>query len=149
MYSAGFAIAMFFASILMCHIRQSTIESVIVGERVGTAWEGQYKFRVQGREWGYLFALYIFLLLIRSFLIVVFFPCVSRIGLKSNWQESMFMSWGGLRYVDDANVFGMTDELASLTPCFDYVYSQRCRWYCSRHFVGESMEECCSGEPRD
>mmetsp|Transcript_12201 Transcript_12201/g.29395 ORF Transcript_12201/g.29395 Transcript_12201/m.29395 type:complete len:505 (-) Transcript_12201:73-1587(-) len=71
--------------------------TVLVGERVGTAWEGQYKFRIQGREWGYLFALYFFLLVIRSFMIAVFYPCVSRIGLKSNWQESVFMSWGGLR----------------------------------------------------
>ena len=48
-------------------------------------------FRPKGREWGYLFLLYVFVLLIRGLLITVFYPLVSRTGLKSNWQESIFM----------------------------------------------------------
>lgn len=51
----------------------------------------------EGKDWGYLVVLYIYLTLIRFALIACFYPIVSRIGLKSNWQESFFMSFGGLR----------------------------------------------------
>uniref|UniRef100_A0A7R9VRG7 Cation/H+ exchanger transmembrane domain-containing protein n=2 Tax=Pseudictyota dubia TaxID=2749911 RepID=A0A7R9VRG7_9STRA len=52
---------------------------------------------ITGRDWGYLFLLYFFLILIRTFLVMGFYPIVSRIGLRSNFTEAIFMSWGGLR----------------------------------------------------
>lgn len=58
------------------------------GEREGI-WEG--------RDWGYLFLLWVMLVAIRFFLVFIFFPVVSRIGLKSCWQEGVFSAWGGLR----------------------------------------------------
>lgn len=48
-------------------------------------------------DWGYLFLLYILLTVIRFALFGIAFPVYSRIGLKSNWQEMVFQSYGGLR----------------------------------------------------
>lgn len=50
-----------------------------------------------GSDWGYLILLWVLLLAIRSFLLLVFYPVISSIGLRSSWQEAVFMSWGGLR----------------------------------------------------
>ena len=55
------------------------------------------ELRWTGTEWGYLIVLYLFLTLIRFGLMFAFFPIVSRIGIKSTWQEATFSSWGGLR----------------------------------------------------
>ncbi|KAL7549741.1 hypothetical protein ACHAWF_013007 [Thalassiosira exigua] len=54
-----------------------------------------YKFT--GSDWGYLFALYALLTVIRGVLVAGFYPIVSRIGLKTNVKESVFIVWGGLR----------------------------------------------------
>lgn len=50
-----------------------------------------------GTDWGYLFVLYVFLMLIRFFLFASFYPINSRLGLGSSWQEMVFESYGGLR----------------------------------------------------
>lgn len=50
-----------------------------------------------GQDWGFVFVLYVFLILIRFFLFAAFYPINSRIGLKSSWQEMVFQSYGGLR----------------------------------------------------
>ena len=41
--------------------------------------------------------MYIFLNVIRFFLMFAFYPLVSKIGIKSNWKEAVFSSFGGLR----------------------------------------------------
>ena len=48
-------------------------------------------------DWGYLFAVYLLMTVIRFVLFGVAFPLISRIGLKSNWKEMVFQSFGGLR----------------------------------------------------
>lgn len=50
-----------------------------------------------GTDWGYLILLYILVVAIRGVLVAVFYPILSRIGLKTNPQESIFIWWGGLR----------------------------------------------------
>jgi NhaP-type Na+/H+ or K+/H+ antiporter len=50
-----------------------------------------------GEDWGYLVLLYIVLTAIRFALFAIVFPVISRIGLKSNWQEMVFQSFSGLR----------------------------------------------------
>ncbi len=50
-----------------------------------------------GLDWFYLFLVYILMTVIRFFLFGLFFPIISRIGLKSNWKEMVFHSFGGLR----------------------------------------------------
>ena len=64
---------------------------------VNARYEKGYPYKITGRDWGYLFLLYFFLLLIRTILVFGFYPIIGRIGLKSSWQEAVFMSWGGLR----------------------------------------------------
>jgi NhaP-type Na+/H+ or K+/H+ antiporter len=41
--------------------------------------------------------LFVFVVLIRFFLVFSFFPCTSRIGIGQNIREAIFMSYGGLR----------------------------------------------------
>jgi len=50
-----------------------------------------------GFDWGYLVLLYIFVIVIRAVCLLVFYPVFSNIGMETNWQESVFMCWGGLR----------------------------------------------------
>ena len=48
-------------------------------------------------DWGYLIVVYLLMTIIRFLLFGVAFPIISRIGLKSNWKEMLFQSFGGLR----------------------------------------------------
>jgi len=50
-----------------------------------------------GRDWGYLFILYILLHVIRFVLFAVFYPATSRLGLKTSITEQSFHVFGGLR----------------------------------------------------
>ena len=50
-----------------------------------------------GRDWGYLVVLYLFLLVIRFFLMFACYPITANIGLKTNWRETVFSSYAGLR----------------------------------------------------
>jgi len=50
-----------------------------------------------GMDWFYLLVVYILMTIIRFSLFGIFFPIISRIGLKSNWKEMVFQSFGGLR----------------------------------------------------
>lgn len=47
-----------------------------------------------GRDWGYLIALYIFVNLIRFFLLFGSYPLQKRIGLGTNWEETFFARYG-------------------------------------------------------
>ncbi len=61
---------------------------IATGERDGT-WTA--------KEWGYLLVLYIGLHVIRAAQFVLTYPITSRIGLKTNWAETAFQVFGGLR----------------------------------------------------
>lgn len=50
-----------------------------------------------GVDWGYLLLLYLLLHVIRAALFVAVYPITSRIGLKTNWRETVFQIYGGLR----------------------------------------------------
>lgn len=50
-----------------------------------------------GRDWGYLILLFVLLNVIRFLLVGLLYPVISNIGLKSNWQESTFLAYVGLR----------------------------------------------------
>lgn len=49
------------------------------------------------KDWGYLIVLYILLTVVRFVLFFLAFPVTSRIGLKTNWKETLFQVYGGLR----------------------------------------------------
>jgi NhaP-type Na+/H+ or K+/H+ antiporter len=44
-----------------------------------------------------LLALFVFLVAIRFFLVFIFYPLTANIGIGTNWQEAVFMSYSGLR----------------------------------------------------
>jgi NhaP-type Na+/H+ or K+/H+ antiporter len=46
-----------------------------------------------GRDWGYLLLVYVLVNAIRFFLVGAFYPIFSRIGLRSCWQESVFLGY--------------------------------------------------------
>jgi NhaP-type Na+/H+ or K+/H+ antiporter len=50
-----------------------------------------------GREWGYLILLYVLLHVIRVLQFVAIYPITVRIGLKTNWKETAFTIFAGLR----------------------------------------------------
>jgi NhaP-type Na+/H+ or K+/H+ antiporter len=50
-----------------------------------------------GKDWGYLVVLYLYLHVIRLFMFVVIYPITVRIGLKTNWNETIFQVYSGLR----------------------------------------------------
>ena len=52
--------------------------------------------RVRLRDCGWLLLFYVLMLVIRFFQVGLFYPILSRIGLKSNWKEGVFLAYGGL-----------------------------------------------------
>lgn len=51
----------------------------------------------RSKEWGYLILLYVLLHVIRTAQFVAIYPITVRIGLSTNWHETMFQIFGGLR----------------------------------------------------
>mmetsp|Transcript_9546 Transcript_9546/g.20647 ORF Transcript_9546/g.20647 Transcript_9546/m.20647 type:complete len:892 (+) Transcript_9546:81-2756(+) len=51
----------------------------------------------KAKDWGYLILLYLLLHVIRFCLFVGAYPITVRIGLKTNWKETAFQIYGGLR----------------------------------------------------
>jgi NhaP-type Na+/H+ or K+/H+ antiporter len=45
------------------------------------------------KDWGYLIILSVLLNVIRLFLVACWYPLISRIGLRSDWQEAVFTSY--------------------------------------------------------
>lgn len=48
-------------------------------------------------DWLFLIVFYIFVTIIRFVQIGLFYPIFSRIGLKSDWREAIFLAYGGIR----------------------------------------------------
>lgn len=48
-------------------------------------------------DWGYLFLLFLILLIIRVIIIALLYPVLSNVGLKCSQNDAIFMSWAGLR----------------------------------------------------
>lgn len=61
----------------------------IVAHRDGRVW--------QGKDWGYLFVLYLLVNVIRFLCLFASYPFLVRMGLSTNWQETVFSAWAGLR----------------------------------------------------
>eukprot|EP00934_Nitzschia_sp_Nitz4_P000343 Nitzschia sp. Nitz4//scaffold35_size145790//85172//87847//NITZ4_003034-RA/size145790-snap-gene-0.15-mRNA-1//1//CDS//3329549136//343//frame0 len=58
---------------------------------------GEKEGHWRARDWGYLILLFILMNLLRGLQFLAVYPITSRIGLKTNWQESLFQVYGGLR----------------------------------------------------
>jgi len=99
-----------------------------------------------GLDWGYLFVLYCFLMLIRFFLVFSFYPMTYYTGLSTSWQEAVFESFAGLRgavgislalsidnliletgevgeSIQTSKLFGMIGGIAFLTLCVNATLS--------------------------
>jgi hypothetical protein len=56
--------------------------------------------RVGHVEWsdvGYLWLIYVYVVLVRAVVILVSYPVLRRTGLGTTWRDCVFMVWGGLR----------------------------------------------------
>ncbi|KAI2501690.1 sodium/hydrogen exchanger family-like protein [Fragilaria crotonensis] len=71
-----------------------TLGGLVWGEVISNVTPGE---QFTGKDWGYLFVLYIFLMLIRCFLMFSCYPITASIGLGTNLQETVFSSFAGLR----------------------------------------------------
>ena len=59
--------------------------------------EHRITVRIGLPDYGYIVLVWVLLIVIRFFLMFLFSPIISRLGLGTNWRELVFMSWGGLR----------------------------------------------------
>ena len=48
-------------------------------------------------DWAYLILLYVFLNVLRCFIVAILFPAISNVGLKCSKTDAVFMAWAGLR----------------------------------------------------
>lgn len=71
-----------------------TLGGVIWG---AISFENTESYQVTSTDWGWLFVLYVFVMVIRVLQIGLFYPILSRIGLKSNKGEAAFLAYAGLR----------------------------------------------------
>lgn len=71
-----------------------TLGGVVWGEVIANTGK-RPPFSLQ--DWGFLLLLYVAVMLIRVIQIGSIYPIMTRIGLKTNWQESVFLVFGGLR----------------------------------------------------
>jgi len=62
----------------------------------GYSFASNTHYRIELRDIGWLFLFYILMLVIRFVQLGLFYPILSRIGLKSNWKEGVFLAYGGL-----------------------------------------------------
>jgi hypothetical protein len=78
---------------LMAHLLNSLLFAL-----GGVVWGKVLANKLIGWEdWCYLLLVYVFIMAIRFIQIGLFFPVFSRVGLKSEWREAIFLGYGGLR----------------------------------------------------
>ncbi|CAB9513644.1 hydrogen exchanger 7 [Seminavis robusta] len=81
---------------LMEHMLNSLLFA-LGGSIWGSILFSQKTTKIGSTDWGHLVAFYLLVLLIRFFIVGLFYPILSRIGLKSNLKEASFLAFGGLR----------------------------------------------------
>jgi NhaP-type Na+/H+ or K+/H+ antiporter len=53
--------------------------------------------QIQGRDWGYLAILYVFVQLSRVVVVGLLYPGLKYFGYGLNWKEAVVLVWAGLR----------------------------------------------------
>jgi len=74
-----------------------TLGGLVWGGTIGNGGDEPSSRRFTAKDWGYLFALYVLLLVIRFGLFAGFYPVTRSIGLKTSCRETVFQSYAGLR----------------------------------------------------
>lgn len=73
-----------------------------------------------GNDWWFLILTYVVMMVVRFLLFGLFFPLITRIGLKSKWKEMVFQAFGGLRgAVGIALAILINHEVKSATVVID------------------------------
>ncbi|KAL0723481.1 hypothetical protein Bca4012_038080 [Brassica carinata] len=55
------------------------------------------KISYEGKSWGFLFLLYVYVQLARCVVVGVLYPLLRRFGYGLDWKESIILTWSGLR----------------------------------------------------
>lgn len=71
-----------------------TLGGTVFGEVIANSEERAY---FTWTEWSSLGVLYVAVMIIRGIQVLLFYPIISRIGLKTNWREMFFFGFAGLR----------------------------------------------------
>ena len=75
----------------------NTLLFALGGTIWGAASFSEYRSaRITSTDIGWLLVFYILCFVIRFIQVGLFYPIISRIGLKSNWKEGVFLAYGGL-----------------------------------------------------
>lgn len=89
-----------------------SLGGLVWGEKI---YDNHVNGLLTGTDWGYLFLLYVLLHVIRALLFAAAYPITVRIGLKTNWKETTFQIYGGLRgAVGIALAIYLENELVSI-----------------------------------
>lgn len=100
----------------------NTLIFLLAGLMIGS----EVQKSITAKDWGYMVLLYLMLSLLRCFIIAVLYPALSRIGIKCNEKDAIFMCWAGLRgalsMALSIMVFSHTDELGLSTNDGDKVF---------------------------
>lgn len=57
----------------------------VIGDVAGSTWSG--------KDWRNMVLVYVLVNVIRLFLVGAFYPLLCRLGLKSTWQEAVFLGY--------------------------------------------------------
>ena len=97
-----------------------TLGGIVWGNVISNSDDRLAKFH--SKDWAFLFLLYLLINVIRFFLVTVFYPLLSRIGLGWRWEEALFVSYSGLRgAVGIALAVSLDNEVFSATTEEDFV----------------------------
>ena len=100
-----------------------SLGGLVWGEKI---YDNHVNGLLTGTDWGYLFLLYVLLHFIRALLFAAVYPITVRIGLKTNWKETTFQIYGGLRgAVGIALAIYLENELVSIESDSDDVKIER------------------------
>ena len=97
-----------------------TLGGIVWGNAISNSDDRIAKFH--SKDWSFLFLLYLLINVIQFFLVTVFYPLLSRIGLGWRWEEALFVSYSGLRgAVGIAFAVSLDNEVFSATTEEDVV----------------------------